>query len=137
MTIYVITSIIKAYYKNLLRKIVCYGNEDKTLTIAGIFTGLVFLLAMTPVGLIPLGFLNLTIVHIPVIIGTIVLGWKMGLLLRSIWNSERIVGIRAIAYASIWFGDCTHFPNAMGSLCSYYDVSTAKALNPAYNPCGI
>ncbi|HHT87177.1 MAG TPA: ECF transporter S component [Clostridiales bacterium] len=57
--------------------------KTKTLTIAGIFTGLVFLLAMTPVGLIPLGFLNLTIVHIPVIIGTIVLGWKMGLLLGA------------------------------------------------------
>ena len=58
-------------------------TKTKTLTLAGIFTALVFLLAMTPVGLIPLGFLNLTIVHIPVIIGTIVLGWKMGLLLGA------------------------------------------------------
>lgn len=55
----------------------------KTLSLAGILSGLVFLLAMTPAGIIPLGFINLTIVHIPVIIGTVVAGLKTGLVMGT------------------------------------------------------
>ncbi|HHT87176.1 MAG TPA: ECF transporter S component [Clostridiales bacterium] len=46
--------------------------------LAGIIASLVFLIGMTPVGLIPLGSINLTIMHIPVIIITLLLGVKTG-----------------------------------------------------------
>lgn len=52
-----------------------------TLVLYALFVALVLLLGLTPVGLIPLGFINLTILCIPVIIGTILLGLKGGLLL--------------------------------------------------------
>lgn len=42
---------------------------------------LIVLLGLTPLGLIPLGFINVTILCIPVIIGTIYLDWKKGLVL--------------------------------------------------------
>lgn len=51
------------------------------LTITALFVALVVLLGMTPLGLIPLGVINLTILHIPVIVGTILLGLKTGLIL--------------------------------------------------------
>lgn len=42
---------------------------------------MVIVLGMTPVGLIPLGFINITVLCIPVIVGTLALGLKSGLLL--------------------------------------------------------
>lgn len=56
-------------------------SNTKQLATAGIFAGFIFLLAMTPVGLIPLGFINLTIVHIPVIIGAMVFDRKTSVIL--------------------------------------------------------
>lgn len=56
-------------------------SNARKITITALFVALVFLLGLTPVGLIPLGFINVTILCIPVIVGTIVLGLKTGMLL--------------------------------------------------------
>lgn len=58
-------------------------NHAKTrqLTLTAIFLAVTILLGMTPIGLIPLGFINVTILCVPVIIGTILLGLKRGLML--------------------------------------------------------
>lgn len=55
----------------------------QNLVLAALFVALILLLGMTPLGLIPLGFINVTILCIPVIVGTIVLGLKMGLVLGA------------------------------------------------------
>lgn len=55
-------------------------NEIRRLTLTALFVALVFLLGLTPVGLIPLGFINLTTLCIPVVIGTMMMGLKRGLL---------------------------------------------------------
>ncbi len=49
--------------------------------LTSLFVALTLVLGLTPLGIIPLGFINVTILHIPVIIGTILLGWRTGLLL--------------------------------------------------------
>lgn len=49
--------------------------------LTSLFVALTLVLGFTPLGIIPLGFINVTILHIPVIIGTILLGWRTGLLL--------------------------------------------------------
>lgn len=49
--------------------------------LTALFMALTLTLGLTPLGLIPLGPINLTILHIPVIIGTIFLGLKAGLVL--------------------------------------------------------
>jgi len=54
-----------------------YTNTKK-LVIFSMFSAIIFLLAFTPVGFINLGFIKATIIHIPVIIGSIILGAKMG-----------------------------------------------------------
>lgn len=51
------------------------------MTAAALFVALVFLFGMTPLGLIPLGFINITVLCVPVIIGTVTLGKRSGLLL--------------------------------------------------------
>lgn len=56
-------------------------NSAYPMVLTAMFIALVLLLGMTPIGLIPLGFINVTILCVPVIVGTILLGLKIGLLL--------------------------------------------------------
>lgn len=51
------------------------------LILLAVLVALIALLGLTPLGLIPLGFINVTILCIPVIIGTLYLDWKKGLVL--------------------------------------------------------
>ena len=53
-------------------------TKVSTIATAGILTALTFLLGMTPLGIIPLGFINVTIMCLPVIIGTLTVGPKIG-----------------------------------------------------------
>lgn len=57
------------------------SSSTHNLVLNALFVALVLLLGMTPIGLIPLGTINVTILHIPVIAGTLFLGLKSGLLL--------------------------------------------------------
>ena len=56
-------------------------NHVRFLTFTAFFIALILLFGSTPFGLIPLGFVNVTILAIPVVIGTIVLGFLPGLIL--------------------------------------------------------
>ena len=56
-------------------------NNVRLLTFTAFFIALILLFGSTPFGLIPLGFVNVTILAIPVVIGTIVLGILPGLIL--------------------------------------------------------
>lgn len=53
------------------------------LTLTALFVALTLLLGMTPLGLIPLGFINVTILCVPVVIGTMLLGLRAGLVLGA------------------------------------------------------
>ena len=55
-------------------------------TIAAMLAALTFVLGMTPIGIIPIPPANVTIMHIPVIIGTLVCGLKTGLLLGGVFG---------------------------------------------------
>lgn len=59
------------------------NNKVRMLVIASVFTALTFFLAISQYGIIPLGFINVTIMCIPVIIGTLLMGLKMGLVLGA------------------------------------------------------
>lgn len=54
------------------------------ITLFAAFTAIIFILAFTPLGLIPVGAITMTTLHIPVIVGGIVLGVKFGTLLGGI-----------------------------------------------------
>lgn len=61
-------------------------RKVKGLVLAALFVALTLLLGMTPLGLIPLGFINVTILCVPVIVGTILLGLKTGLVLGAMFG---------------------------------------------------
>ena len=56
-------------------------NSLKLFVTTAAMAAIVFVLGLTPLGIIPLGFMNVTILHIPVVIGTLTLGLKPGLVL--------------------------------------------------------
>jgi uncharacterized membrane protein len=50
------------------------------------FAAIIFLMTFTPMGFIPLGVMNATIVHIPVIIGSVILGPGVGAFLGGLFG---------------------------------------------------
>lgn len=53
-------------------------NKTRNLVLAAVFVAIIIIMSFTPIGYIPLGFMNATIIHVPVIIGAILLGPKYG-----------------------------------------------------------
>lgn len=62
------------------------NTKTKDLTLTAIFIALILLFALTPFGFINLGFIRATLIHIPVIIGSILLGPKIGAFLGTIFG---------------------------------------------------
>ncbi|WP_296627479.1 ECF transporter S component [uncultured Negativibacillus sp.] len=56
-----------------------------------LFAGIIVVLSMTPLGYIPLGVIKATTIHIPVILGSILLGWKAGAVLGGIFGLTSLV----------------------------------------------
>ena len=69
-------------------------NNTKKFTLTAMFLAILLLLALTPLGFITLGPLNSTTMHIPVIIGSIVLGPKIGSMLGGTFGIISLIKIR-------------------------------------------
>lgn len=62
------------------------------MSLAGIFTAIIIAMSVVPfLGYIPLGFMNATIIHVPVIIGAILLGPKYGAYLGLVFGITSLV----------------------------------------------
>lgn len=61
------------------------------LVLLALFVALIFLLGQTPLGLIPLGWCNVTLLVIPVAVGTIYMGLKSGLVLGLAFGATSFV----------------------------------------------
>ncbi len=59
--------------------------------ILALFTAIVLLLAFTPIGLIDLPIIKATILHVPVIIGSVILGPKKGAFLGFVFGLSSII----------------------------------------------
>lgn len=57
------------------------NRKTHQLVLTALFVAFVLLLGLTPLGMIPLGFINVTILCVPVVVGTLVLGLKSGMIL--------------------------------------------------------
>nr|WP_307989679.1 ECF transporter S component [uncultured Niameybacter sp.] len=66
-------------------------KNTKFVTLLGVLLAIEIILAVTPIGFIPLGFTKATTVHIPVIIGAIFLGPVGGLILGSTFGILSII----------------------------------------------
>lgn len=94
-----------------------------SMTAAALLVALVFLFGMTPVGLIPLGFINITVLCVPVIIGTITLGIRSGLLLGFCFGTASTMSMIGISLTP---------PSALAS--ALFAVSPLCALIMCYLP---
>lgn len=63
----------------------------RDLTILGMLSGIIILLAYTPIGLIPLGPISASTIHIPVIVGAILLGPKKGVTLGAVMGTVSFI----------------------------------------------
>jgi uncharacterized membrane protein len=63
----------------------------RSFAMASLFAGIIFLMTFTPIGFIPLGAMNATIVHVPVIIGSLILGPRMGALLGFLFGLASLI----------------------------------------------
>lgn len=61
------------------------------LVLLALLTALIFLMGQTPLGLIPLGFCNVTLLVIPVAVGTLYMGWKNGLVLGAAFAATSLL----------------------------------------------
>ena len=66
--------------------------KTSKLVMAAMFTAIILIMSFTPyLGYIPLGFMNATIIHIPVIIGAIILGPVYGGFLGGIFGLTSLI----------------------------------------------
>ncbi|MDD3238723.1 MAG: ECF transporter S component [Lachnospira sp.] len=67
-------------------------QKTRELVLTAMFTAIIIAMAFVPyLGYIPLGFMNATIIHIPVIIGAIVLGPKRGAFLGGVFGITSMI----------------------------------------------
>ena len=65
--------------------------DVRKLVVIGVLSGISIMLSMTPLGFIPIGPVNATIMHIPVIIGAIVEGPIVGLIIGLIFGLSSLI----------------------------------------------
>ena len=56
-------------------------QQMRNFVLTALFIALILLLGLTPIGMIPLGFINISLLGIPIVIGTLLMGLKTGLVL--------------------------------------------------------
>lgn len=67
------------------------SRQVQGMAILAMFTGIIFLLTFTPLGLIDLPVIKATILHVPVIIGSILLGPRKGAFLGGMFGLSSLV----------------------------------------------
>ena len=67
-------------------------THTKDLVLVALFSAVILIMAFTPmIGYIPLGFTRATIIHIPVIIGSVILGPKKGAFLGFLFGLTSLI----------------------------------------------
>ena len=66
-------------------------TQVRSLTLLAMFTAILFLLAFTPIGMIDLPIIKATVLHVPVIIGSLLLGPKKGAFLGGMFGLTSLV----------------------------------------------
>ena len=86
-------------------------NDTRSMATLAMFIGILLVMGMTGIGFIPLPLIKATTMHIPVIIGAIVLGPNAGAVLGatfglcSIWANTTAPGVMAFAFSPFMSND--------------------------------
>lgn len=82
-------------------------SKIQNLVLMSLFAGIIFMLAFSGIGYIQLGFIKATIIHIPVIVGSILLGSKRGAFLGFLFGITSFIsntfspGIMSFAFSPL------------------------------------
>ncbi|OON91351.1 MAG: ECF transporter S component, partial [Candidatus Epulonipiscium fishelsonii] len=127
--------------------------NTKYLTFLGVLLAIEIILSFTPLGFIPLGFTNATTVHIPVIIGAIVLGLKAGMILGGAFGVMSVIvatirpNVTSFVFSpfitiggiqgNIWSLFIAIVPRIMIGVAAYYTYKLLKSNKLAFIASGI
>lgn len=67
------------------------NKKTTNLVLLALFAAIIFILAFTPIGYLQLGVIKATIIHIPVIVGSILLGPKKGAVLGFLFGLTSLI----------------------------------------------
>lgn len=67
------------------------NKKTTNLVLLALFAAIIFILAFTPIGYIQLGVIKATIIHIPVIVGSVLLGPKKGAVLGFFFGLTSLI----------------------------------------------
>ena len=102
-------------------------SQVKGLVQAALFAALIILMAMVPfLGYIPLGFTRATIIHIPVILGALVLGPKKGAFLGLIFGLTSLINntmnptVTSFVFTILFTG------RNSGGICKHFNLFCAE-----------
>jgi len=90
------------------------SGQVRDLSIMAMFTAIVLIMAFTPFGIIDLPLIKATILHVPVIIGSVVLGPKKGAFLGFLFGATSLFkNIMAPSFLSFAFTPTVPVPGLM------------------------
>ena len=105
-------------------------NKNRKLVIASMLGAITIVLGMTPLGLIPLGFINATTMHIPVIIAAIAEGPIVGALVGLIFGISSLLNAilkNASPVAFVFYNPLISIvPRVLIGITSYYSYASMK-----------
>lgn len=96
--------------------------DTKQMVMLAMLTGLMLVLQITGIGLIPLPLIKATTMHIPVILGAVLLGWKGGAVLGavfglcSIWSNITTPSVLSFAFSPVLAAEMGGFGGVLASL---------------------
>lgn len=106
--------------------------SSRQLTIAAVLGAITFVLGMTPLGLIPLGVINATTMHIPVIIAAIVEGPIVGALVGLIFGISSLINaiMRPTVISFAFYNPLISIvPRILIGITSYYAYKAASKVD--------
>lgn len=121
------------------------NEKTRTLVLFAMFIAIMLVMKVTNIGMIPLGFMNATTLHIPVIVGAIILGPKFGAALGAIfgalsfWTASTsgmatafifspFIPVPGTGHGSPWAIVVAFLPRILIGVLSYYAYAGMKKL---------
>lgn len=98
------------------------STDTRYMVMLAMFCALMLVLQITGIGLIPLPFIKATTMHIPVILGAILLGAKAGGILGgvfglcSIWSNIQAPSVLSFAFSPVLAGELCGFKGVAASI---------------------
>ncbi len=118
-------------------------KKTKKLVLFAMFVAIIGILFITPLGMIPLGAINATTMHIPVIVGAIIMGPKFGAALGGVFGLASflkasfapmatsfafspLVPVPGLGRGSLWALVIAFVPRILIGIVSYYIYAIVK-----------